>query len=224
VAEAFSVQFFRRQTLPSIRSKTAMLVLACLLPSLIGFGALSYDSYLRERNKLVLESDRAGRSLLAAVDRDLETAETAARALASSPSLASGDLAAFHAQARSVLRPQLSATAFVLSDREGRPLLHTRVAYGGALPPNPNAATIRKAFTSGDVQTSDLARGTPDQPYLASVDVPVRRDGEVIYVLSAQLEPARLDGLITDLHLPPGPRRKGIIRKRNIHQGCQKLA
>jgi PAS domain S-box-containing protein len=204
VAEAFSVQFFSRQTLPSIRSKTAMLVLACLLPTLIGFGALSYDSYTRERAKLVRDADRMGRSLLAAVERDLETAETAARALASSPSLASGDLAAFHAQARSILRPELSATAFVVSDSDGKPLLNTRVAYGSALPPNANADTIRKAFARGDAQTSDLARSAPDQPYLASVDVPVWKNGEVAYVLSAQLSPTRMTPLIQDLNLPQG--------------------
>ena len=204
MAEAFSVQFFRRQTLPSIRSNTAKLVLACLLPSLIGFGALTYDSYARERSKLLLEADRAGLALLAAVERDLETAETAARALASSPSLASGDLAAFHAQARSILRPELSATAFVLSDRDGQPLLDTRVVYGAALAPNPHAATIKKAFSTGEAQTSDLARSTPERPFLAAVDVPVRRDGEVAYVLSAQLAPNRMTRLITDLNLPTG--------------------
>ncbi|UUZ54729.1 hypothetical protein LP419_01340 [Massilia sp. H-1] len=57
-----------------------MLVLACLLPTMIGFGALSYDSYNRERAKLLLDADRMGKSLLASVERDLETAETAARA------------------------------------------------------------------------------------------------------------------------------------------------
>jgi len=181
-----------------------MLVLACLLPTLIGFGALTYDSYRRDNAGLLLEADRMARSLLAAVDRDLETAETAARALASSPSLASGDLASFHAQARSILRPELSAVAFVLSDREGTPLLSTRLPYGSALPPNANAATIRSAFNSGDVTTSDLARSAPDQPYRISVDVPVRRDGEVVYVLSAQLSPERMTPLIGEINLPKG--------------------
>jgi len=198
------VQLFSRKTLPSIRSKTATLVLACLLPSLIGFAALSYDSFRRERSKLLLAADRMGKTLLTAVERDLDTAETAARALASSPSLASGDLAAFHAQARSILRPELSAVAFVLSDRNGAPLLHTRIPYGNPLPPNATAENIRKAFQSGDAITSDLSRAGPDQPYLAAVEVPVHLDGEVAYVLSAQISPMRIGRLLSDMNLPAG--------------------
>ena len=179
-----------------------MLVLACLLPSLIGFAALTYDSFSRERARLLLEADRTGKALLKAVERDLDTAETAARALASSPSLASDDLADFHAQARSVLRPELAATAFVLSDRQGRPLLDTRVAFGRPLLPNANADTIRQAFAGGDVKTSDLFRNGADQPYYTSVEVPVRRNGEVSYILSAQLPAMRMAHLLDELNMP----------------------
>ncbi|MES2325333.1 MAG: response regulator [Pseudomonadota bacterium] len=176
-------------------------MLACMVPTLIGFAALSYDTFQRERTNLHDAAQRMAQALQMSVDRDLDTAETAARALASSPNLASGDLAAFHAQARSVLRPELPAVAFVLSDAAGKPLLDTRVAFGRALTPNSNADNVRKAFLSADVITSDLSHG-PDGGYATSVDVPVLRDGEVIYVLSAQLSAARMSSLIADLSLP----------------------
>ena len=179
-------------------------MLACLIPSLIAFSALTYDSYKREEANLLREADRMSLSLLKAVERDLDTAESAGRALASSPSLASGDYAAFHAQARAVLYPDLSAIAFVLSDGAGNAVLNTRYAYGRPLPPNPNASQIRAAFASGDVKVSDLARNDTAQPYRVSVDVPVFMDGEVRYVLSAQLDPERLARLFGDLNLPAG--------------------
>ena len=179
-------------------------MLACLIPSLIAFTALTYDSYRREEANLLREADRMAQSLMKAVERDLDTAETAGRALASSPSLASGDFAAFHSQARGVLHPDLSAFAFVLSDRAGNAVLNTRYVYGRALPPNPNASQIRAAIASGDVKVSNLARNNTGQPYRVSVDVPVHIDGEVRYVLSAQLDPDRLGRLFGDLKLPAG--------------------
>ncbi|MES2017241.1 MAG: response regulator [Pseudomonadota bacterium] len=198
------MQLFSRQSLPSIRSKTATLVLACLLPSLIGFAALSYDSFLRERGNLLHDADRLAGTLIMAVERDLDNAEATARALASSPSLHSGDLAAFHAQAASLLRPDSAASAFVLSDLDGKALLDTAVPFGRTLPPLPNAATVRMAAASGMALTSDMARASANDPFHVSVDVPVTVDGKTAYVLSARVAPGHFNRLIGDLNLPAG--------------------
>ena len=204
VAKADSVPFFSRHSLPSIRSKTTTLVLACLLPSVVGFAVLTYDAFQRERANLLGEAGRRAASLQLAIDRDLNNSETAARALASSPSLAQGDLKAFHAQARAALHPGLSATSFVLSNAAGTPLLDTRIPFGMPLPPNANAALVRLAFARGEVFTSGVLRSGADQPWLVSVDVPVRRDGELAYVLSAKVAPERIGRVIADLRLPAG--------------------
>ena len=195
------MQLFSRTSLPSIRSKTAKLVLACMLPTLVAFAALTFDSFQRERSNLLHEAERVSQSLVKAVERDMENAETAARALGSSPSLIAGDLAAFHAQARTVLRPELSAVAFVLSDATGKPLTNTRYGFGRPLPANPSPASILKAFSTGDVVVSDLA-SWDQQHYTISVNVPVRIDGEVKYVLSAQLDPERLADVCGDFGMP----------------------
>ncbi|MDQ1922377.1 response regulator [Massilia pseudoviolaceinigra] len=197
------MSFSSRSTLPSIRSKTAKLVLACALPTLVGFAALSYDSFQREHQNLLRDAERLAQNVLQAAERDLDAGETAARALASSPSLTSGDLADFHYQARSILGPEFPGYAFVLSDLDGKPLLNTRVAHGLPLPPNGNLETIRQVAVSGLAATSDLYRATPSAPYTVSVEVPVRRHGEVVYVLSAQLRPERFNQLLADQRLPP---------------------
>nr|WP_308606136.1 response regulator [Massilia sp. DJPM01] len=179
------------------------MVLACALPTLIGFAALSYDSFQREHQNLLRDAERLAQNVLMAVERDLDAGETAARALASSPSLSSADLAAFHQQARSILGPEFPGFAFVLSERDGTPLLNTRVAHGLPLPPNGNADTIRQVAASGLAATSDLYRASPTDPYTVSVEVPVRRHGEVVYVLSAQLRPERFNQLLAEQRLPP---------------------
>ncbi|MFL6657969.1 MAG: response regulator [Massilia sp.] len=179
-------------------------MLACLLPSLIGFAALSYDSFKRERDSLLRDAERQARSLMMAVERELDTAEAATRTLAVSPSLQTADLVAFHAQARSILRPGLAAERFVLSSPDGTTLLDTSLPLGSALPPNGDRAHIAAVATSGEVSTSDVARASPDQPFYISVDVPVRVAGKVAYVLSAKVAPVRFKQLLNNLHLPEG--------------------
>ena len=193
--------------LPSIRSKTITLVLACAIPTAIGFAALSYDAYARQRAHLVHDAERMAQALAMAVERDLAASETAARALASSPSLTldgRGDIAAFRAQAASLLTPDFPAFAFVLSDSAGRPLMNTRFPAGAPLPPNGHAAAIAKVAASGVASTSDLYAGDLLQPQMVSVDMPVARAGKVVAVLSVQLRPEHLTELLHDLHMPDG--------------------
>ncbi len=194
----------RATRLPSIRSKTITLVLACALPTILGFAALSYDAYTRQHAHLVHDAERMAQALSLAVERDLSASEIAARALASSPSLTSGDLAAFRQQAASLLTADFPAFAFVLSDANGKPLLNTRFAPGAPLPPNGNAAAIARVFASATASTSDLYQGDPLQPQMVSVDVPVTRGAKVLYVLSAQLRPEQINALLADQHIPPG--------------------
>ena len=203
-AKGQEVPLFPPTTLPSIRSKTAALVLACALPTVIGFAVLANNDYQRERSDLAHDSGALAKALMLAVDRELDNGETAARALASSPSLASGNLAAFHAQAAHLARPEQAAVGFVLSDADGKPLLNTRFAYGAALPPNGNAERIRAVFANVAAQTSGLFHGDPSQPNLVSVDVPVLRDGEVAYVLSAQFRPDLLIKVVGEQPVPAG--------------------
>ncbi|MYM99035.1 hypothetical protein, partial [Duganella vulcania] len=57
--------------LPSIRSQIALLVLACALPTVIGFGAVVAQFYQRERDTLMADTGQAARLVAAAIDRDL---------------------------------------------------------------------------------------------------------------------------------------------------------
>ena len=63
---------------------------------------ISY-SYEHERGRLVRDSIATARALTSAMDRDLAGVQSALYALATSPHLASGDLRAFHSQAKEVL-------------------------------------------------------------------------------------------------------------------------
>jgi two-component system sensor histidine kinase/response regulator len=188
--------------LPSIRSKLVILVLACAAPILIGYFALAHDADRRERAHVAQDADMIARALAAAVDRDLDSAATAAQVLANQGSLAGGDLAAFQAAARRLLRPDFPVGGFELSGPDGRALLDARHALGEAVPDNGNEADVRAVFASGDAVTSGLHRAGPAQPWLASITVPVWREGRVAYALTVELRPQRLTELLAGQQLP----------------------
>ncbi|MFP5393025.1 MAG: PAS domain-containing protein, partial [Gammaproteobacteria bacterium] len=192
--------------LPSIRSKIAMLVLACAVPAVLGFAALAVDAHTRQREQLVHDAERSAQALLVSVERELSASRGAARALAGSPSLAAGDLAAFRRQASAVLGEDAPADAFLLSDAHGRPLMHTGVPEGAPLPANPHAAVVAQVAASGREAVSDLYDlGNGER--IVSVEVPVVQEdgrGPVKYVLTAQLRLQRLNVLLREMHLPAG--------------------
>ncbi|MGJ9416155.1 PAS domain-containing protein [Massilia sp. CMS3.1] len=195
---------FRRTSLPSIRSKLLTLVLASVLPIVLGCIAFLHDAWEREADHVARDAATLTRAVAAALERDLESAETAARVVAAWPTLAPGTLGQFHAQARALLRPEFPVSYFALSGADGRPLLDTRNAFGAALPSTPNQASIEAVLRRGDARVSSLYRPSPGLPFVFSSDVPVWRDGKVAYVLSSQVRPKRIADLLGAQHLPPG--------------------
>jgi PAS domain S-box-containing protein len=196
------VQLFQRRFLPSIRTRLITLVLACALPILLGYFAFARDADRREAQHVAEDAQMIARALAAAVDRDLDNGETAARALANSPDLTADDLRGFHAAARRLLRPEFPAYAFVLSGPDGRDLLDTRHAAGTQLPSSSNEADVRRVFDSGEAVTSGLHRSSAAQPWVISIAVPVWRGGKVAFALSVELRPRSLAELLANQQLP----------------------
>ena len=194
---------FQGHALPSIRSKLIALVLACVLPLVLGYIAFVYDAGQRERMHVARDAATVARVLTAALDRELDSAGSAARVAAAWPTLAPATLGAFHASARELLRPEFPVIAFVLAGADGQPLLSTRDPFGPR-PPQANLAAIRKVLDRGDAVTSSLYTPGVGQSPVVSTEVPVWRGGKVQYVLSAQIRPRRIADLLAAQQLPEG--------------------
>lgn len=195
---------FARLPLPSIRAKLYILVLACALPILLGYIALARDAAVREREHIARDARTVAEVLAAAVDRDIESGATAARVLANTAMMARGDMVAIHGVARSLLRPDFPAEAFVLSLPNGIPLINTRYRLGAALPRSGNEDDIRRVAETGDTVASGLHRLDDGDQYALSVDVPIWHEGEVRFVLSVHLRARRMAELLERQHLPDG--------------------
>ncbi len=105
----------------NIRRQLTKLVLACVVPAGLASTLLIVHSYQQQRTNIELSTQETARALVQAVDQELASGTTALRALATSPYLATADLAAFHRQAREAMK-HMPGNNIVLSDASGQQL------------------------------------------------------------------------------------------------------
>jgi two-component system, sensor histidine kinase and response regulator len=185
-------------SLPSIRSQIALLVLACALPTVISFAALVGQLYGREHAALRDETRQLARTVAAAIDRDLAQSASAAQALATSPSLESGDLTSFREQAASLLVPQFPGSRFLLSDNRGELLPAPDETVASAFGARRNAARLRALLADDAPPRPTVSVVYDHDTALLAVDVPVRYNGKTRYALTVLLKPDRLARTLLD--------------------------
>lgn len=178
---------------------TASLIPAALIASLL----VGYDYYSRERERLVRDSVATARALAAALDMEFKGAKLALYALASSPQLSSGDLAAFHGQAQAALKEQ-ALVSIMLLDESGRSLLNTARRFGESLPAQGYPTQLQRIFQTGEPVVTDLFTGPVLQKPVLAIGVPVRRDGKTRYSLNGGVDPRSLSTLLREQRLPEG--------------------
>ena len=135
------------------------LVLAFALPATLGFALLIQHFYVRERVQVERDTLFVVRSMMQAVDRDLDLGIVAARALAMSAELDQGDLAGFHRKATSIVNAGFSGSNIVLSTRDSVQLLNTLRPYGAPIPDPGSRERIQRVFETGQVVVSDVFIG-----------------------------------------------------------------
>jgi PAS domain S-box-containing protein len=208
---------------PTIRQWLGMLLAALVVPTAAAVIALFVYSYHRERAGIERATLDVSRALMQAIDRELASAEGAMQALATSPNLDHGDLRAFYSQATEVLhyRP---GNILLLSDHRRRQVVNTHLPFGVALPLHGNPGLLQRVIDSGKPAVSDLYVGPTVQRLLTSVDVPVVRDGRVLYVLSMQYYGERLGAILERQNVPADvvatildSRAHVVWRNRNWH-------
>ncbi len=191
--------------IPTIRSRLALLVIACVIPASLMAVVLISQNYQRERARLVRDSIATARALTSAIDRELAGVQSALFALATSPNLSSNvsssNLRAFYGQAKEVL-PNLIANNIVLIDASGQHRINTLRSFGEALPSG-TSPQLRHMFETGRPVITDLFPGPVIGRPVLAVGVPVRRGNAIVYSLNAGIVPERLSGILTEQRLPP---------------------
>lgn len=196
----FSHSTFHR--LPTVRAFLLRLIVACLLPGVIGSAALFAYQYQQTRRQIDQITVMTARALMQAVDNHLQTVQVVAQSLSQTPSLQAGNLSEFHRLARTTARHIDLEFNVVLRDARGRQLINTAVDYGQPLAPPPAPEQVQAVFETGSPQVSNLFIGPVRGRLLMSVDVPVMIDGRVRYALGVGIPVEQFAGVLRRQNLP----------------------
>ena len=188
----------------SLKFQLTLLCLGLLLPTLVFVGVLFWRLSDSETNRAQEEAVGTSRALANALDREIMGVLTTLQALGTSPSLQSGDLAAFYDQISEVRR--LQHIHISLRDVDGHSLLATRVPLGTivAVPP-PLAAADRRVVQSGTATVTDMFTSTASvSDVFQIIAAPILVGGRPAYLIGASLEPDYLGHVFHRENLLPG--------------------
>ena len=133
------------------------------------------------------------RALSLAVDRELQSRLVVLEALATSIDLDRSDLKPFRRDAARFMAAQPGWSNLIVFDRAGGDV----VSVGPIRPVIEEArAVVRAVALGGRPFVSDAVVGGPDDGPVVTVSVPVVREGRIRWVLSADVPPVQIGGLL----------------------------
>jgi two-component sensor histidine kinase len=205
-----------------------------LLALLLAYGALAtlpivmVGSYLfftvlqGERDHLGERVRQVAAAVAGDVDRELQRRETVLGTLATSPLIASGDLAGFHAQARAAVANQ-NLVVLLQDAISKQQLVNTFVGYGTSLPTTGDPDTFDRVLSNKRVEVSDLFMSLVSKGPAIDIALPIIEGGNVRYLLKLALTPDHFWQIIAEHSLELRWRvtivdRRGIIIARTDAQ------
>ncbi|MGE5505233.1 MAG: ATP-binding protein [Actinomycetota bacterium] len=189
-----------------VRRRLLSLVFSLLVPAVVACAMAVLFAYSHERARSEDNLLRTAQALARSLDQELDSHILQLEALAASPSLQNGDLAAFWQQARRGVRTE-GAWVVVLR-RDGQQVVNTLKPFGSELPrhgaEHPFTPALEQVFVTRRPVVSRLFIGpVTGEPTLA-VAVPVFDDkDQPIFCLAMGLEPGILQRDVMGGGLPP---------------------
>jgi signal transduction histidine kinase len=141
------------------------------------------------------------RALSMVVDREFSAMQASATALATSHSLATGDLATFHHQMQLVLRDYPGGD-IILADANGQQLVNSFVPFGKPLPKRNVPEAVQRVFETGKPIVTNLFKGALTGRFTVGVDVPVFRGERVVYDLALTVPAERFAAMFSQQRIP----------------------
>ena len=169
---------------PSLPVRLALLVAGTTLPLIIFAAVLIFNNHEQGRkdaSQRVLETVRSIRLVL---DAEMQRMAGGLQVLALTNTLRSGDFENFRRIASGFLDQYGKDGVVLVADREGRQLFSSVTSDTASLPLRNNRDIVEKVFASRTPQYSNLFIGAVKKRLIVTVEVPVLRDGEVIYDIS----------------------------------------
>ena len=167
-----------------------------MLPGALLTAALVFRTFSESRSVVERRLMDAARVDAAALDREFGSYIRALEALAPSPALARGDMAAFREEAVRVQRAEPTWLTLIVLSPDGRQVLNTRVAEGAPLPAVNDAESLTQLLTHRRPVVGLIKASRQDGTYGFPVRIPVPTTGPLQFVLTAVVDVRALAQLV----------------------------
>ncbi|QWG22073.1 sensor histidine kinase [Bradyrhizobium sediminis] len=168
----------------SLPVRLALLVAGTTLPLIIFAVGIVFNNYEQDRRDAKQRVVETVRSIRLVLDAEMQRMTGGLQVLSLTNALRDRDFEGFRRIAAGFLEQYGKDGVVLVADREGRQVFSSITADTANLPPRNNRAIVDKVFATGSPQYSNLFFGAVKQQLIVTVEVPVVRDGEVLYDIS----------------------------------------
>jgi two-component sensor histidine kinase len=154
------------------------------LPLIIFAVGIIFHNYLQDRQDATERVLQTVRSIRLTLDAEMQRVTGGLQVLAMTDTLRNGDFNGFRAIALGFLDQYSKGGVMLVADRQGHMLFSSLTDDAASLPPRNNLDIVEKVFATGRPQYSNLFTGSAKKTEIVTVEVPVLRDGEVVYDIS----------------------------------------
>ena len=212
----------------------SLLLIFVTVPLLLGALALMVAQAQHERQLAQTQLSALARTLVQAVDRELDHGKAQLEVLAASSVIDQRDWQGLHAYGREITRSRPGSLVALVSP-EGQQLVNTGVDWGQSLPnlwrlgrehqealweghklPLSSQNLTREVFEKNQAIYSDLYYGLLIKRPTLALSVPVARSGQVAYALVLSFPPVLIEQMIRESVNAPGLRAVVIDRRGTV--------
>ena len=186
-----------------LRRRLLLLAAAGILPLVVMAAVALYALFAQQRSQAQRSTLEIARALATAADAELSRTVSVLEALATSPQLDRGDMTAFAERLRRVAALHPNWRGATISTPDGQQVVNTQYPRGERLRLVAEQASFAEVLKSRAPVIGHLFK-RQSGGWSLPIRVPVIRDGEVRYVLSAPIKPEALLAIVTRQRLEPG--------------------
>ncbi|MGZ5151955.1 MAG: hybrid sensor histidine kinase/response regulator [Burkholderiales bacterium] len=188
----------------TLRSNLFMLVIGTVVPLTALALVLGYLLVEQERDTFRKGALDRNRAFMTAVDAELRGHLMTLQALAAAKSLQTDDLRAFHDDAQRAKATQADWQNVILALPSGQQIVNASQPFGTTLRVNSDTESANRLIRSVAPTVGNIIFGRTMRKYGIPVRVPIVRNGSLVYILTAVIEPDAFGRLIRAQHLPEG--------------------
>ncbi len=199
----------------STRAFLAILTIGLSLPLLAFSSYLIWRQAQAERGRIEAELRQTAGQISVVLDREFNILVTLLEAVAASPAMKQDDFARVHEQASTI--QAMPGVNITLRDTTGKMLMNARSGFGApesffSVVRDHDAEVIRDKRPVMSNVADGVTRGGPS----AAAAIPILRNGEVAYILQANLPTGHFSALLREFRLS-GDASAFIVDRNNVY-------